>query len=83
MYMYNITQPLKRMDNCHLGQHDGPRHDHIYGVSQRKTTIIYHVYVESLKKKKGANEFIYITEIDPPTDIENKHGYQRGKRVGE
>ena len=69
------------MDKCHLEQHDGPRNDHIYEVSQRKTNIIYHLYVESLKK--DANEFIYKTEIDLPTDTENQHGYQRGKRVGE
>ena len=31
-------------------------------VSQRKTNIIYHLYVETLKN--GTNELIYKTEIE-------------------
>ena len=34
-------------------------------VSQRKTNIIYHLYVES--QKNDANELIYKTEIDLQT----------------
>ena len=34
-------------------------------VSQTKTNIIYHLYVEC--KKKGTNELIHKTEIDPQT----------------
>ena len=36
-------------------------------VSQTKTNIIYHFYVES--KNKDTNELIYKTEIDPKTNL--------------
>ena len=38
-------------------------------VSQRKTKIIYHLYVES--KKNGTNELIYKTETDLQTSETN------------
>ena len=49
-------------------------------VRQRKTNIIrYHLYVES--KKKGTNEtYLQNKNRNRLIDIENKHGYQRGKR---
>ena len=54
---------------------DAPKHYHPNEVSQRKTNIIsYHLYVESLKMIQ-MNSFTKETRL---TDIENKHGYQRG-----
>ena len=53
-------------------------------VSQAKINIIcYHLYDESTKDTK---EHIYKTEIERNvrnrfTDIENKHGYQRGRKI--
>ena len=46
---------------------DAPRDDHTKR-SQRKTSIIYHLYVES--NKNDSNEFIYKTETD--TDFESE-----------
>ena len=36
-------------------------------VRQRKTNIIYHLYVEGKKKKKNTNELIYKTETKAKT----------------
>ena len=38
-------------------------------VSQTKTNIIYHLYMES--KKNDTNELLYKTEIDPQTQKTN------------
>ena len=36
-------------------------------ISQRKTNVIYRLYVESKKKKNDTNELIHKTEIDSQT----------------
>ena len=48
---------------------------------QRKTNIMYHLFVES-KKTKDTNELIYKTEID----LQHRkqiYGHQRGKGSAE
>ena len=48
---------------------------------ERKTNIIYRLYVES-KKTEDTNELIYKTEIDPQ-HRKQIYGYQRGKGSAE
>ena len=43
--------------------------------------ILYHLYVESKKKKSGTNKLIYKTKISP--HIENKLTITKGERVKE
>ena len=43
-------------------------------VSQRKTNIIYNLYMESKKQYK----WTYLQNRNRLMDIENKHAYQRG-----
>ena len=47
-------------------------------VSQRKTHIIWYHLHWNLKKE---HKWTYLQKRNKVTDVENKHGYQKGKEV--
>ena len=67
VYIHNgiLFSHKKEWENAICHNIDGPRDYHIEW-SQTKTNLMYHLYMESLKK--NINELFYKTEID--SDVE-------------
>ena len=63
--MFAIAQTWSEWNNAVFSNMDGARDDHINEVSQTKTNIWYHLYVES--KENDTNEPFYKTETDSQT----------------
>ena len=69
----------KEWNNAIFNNMDGPRDYHTKWRSQRKTNIIYHLYVES---KKKWYKWTYLQNQNRLTDLENELMVTGGKSGG-